>query len=140
MTKDLSFDSMEDTLLTLRNRLARQGKQLEEFFFDNCCSLRQKLQSVFSTQLNVYLDIFHAVQRISTKLPKRHPYRYECLKSLQLVFRDPADQGSVRTKLTPAPHILRQQMCKFQEKWKDMEIKVSPVALKEIRCVLVHSA
>ena len=142
MTKSLSFESMEDMLLALRNRLACQGKQLKEFEIDNCCSLRQKLQSVFGAQLHVYLDIFHAVQRISTKIPKRHPYYYECLKSLQLVFRDPSDQGSVRMKVTPPPHVLRQQMCMFQETWKDMEFNgkkiLPPLAMKEIRCLLVH--
>ena len=142
MTKTLSFDHMEDVLIALKNRLLRQEKQLEEFFIDNCCSFRRKLQSVFGPQLAVYLDIFHAVQRISTKIPKRHLYRHECLKSLTLVFRDPCDQGSVRTKITPPPDVLRRQMCKFQEMWEDMEYNgkkiLPPVAVKEIHCLLVH--
>ena len=69
---------------------------MHEFHIDNCCSLPHKLQSVFGSQLVVLLDTFHAVQRITSKLPKRHPYHHECLKSLQLVFRDPSDQGTVR--------------------------------------------
>ena len=89
MTKSLSFTAVEDMLCALRERFMRQGKTLEEFYIDNCCTLRSKLQSVFGEQLRVYLDIFHAVQRISTKIPKRHPYRHECMRDLRLVFRDP---------------------------------------------------
>ena len=35
-----------------------------------------------------------------------HPYRHECMRDLRLVFRDPSDQGYVRTKETPSPDIL----------------------------------
>ena len=46
-------------------------------------------------------------------------------------------------KVTPPPHVLRQQMCMFQETWKDMEFNgkkiLPPLAMKEIRCLLVHN-
>ena len=100
-TKSLSFAAMEDVLFMLRDR---QGKDLEEFFIDNCCAFRSKLKTVFGEHLRVYLDIFHAVQ---SKIPKRHPYRQECMRELRLVFRDPTDQGPVRTKVTPPPHTLQ---------------------------------
>ena len=78
MTKTLSFDDMKDVLSVLNARLVEQGICLQEFFIDNCCSLRRKLQSIFGSQLTVLLDIFHAVQRISSKIPKRHPCHHEC--------------------------------------------------------------
>ena len=142
MTKSLSFASMEDMLYALSERFKWQGKEVEEFFIDNCCTLRSKLQSVFGEQLRVYLDLFHAVQRISSKIPKRHPYRHECAKGLRLVFRDPSDQGPVRTKTTPTPDILHQQLLQFQETWKEISYNnkpiLPPIAIKEIRCLLVH--
>lgn len=94
---------MEDMLCALKERFSRQEKHIEEVYIDNCCTLRSKLQSVFGSQLSVY---FHAIQRISAKIPKRHPYRHECMKALRLVFRDPSDQGIQRTKMTPIPNIL----------------------------------
>ena len=142
MTKSLSFTAMEDMLCVLRERFMRQGKTLEEFYIDNCCTLRSKLQNVFGEQLRVYLDIFHAVQRISTKIPKKHPYRHDCMRDLRLVFRDPSDQGHVRTKETPSPDILDKQLIKFQDKWKNLlhdgKYILPPTAMKEIHCLLVH--
>ncbi len=142
MTKSLTFDHIKDNLLALQKRLNNQDKQVTEFFVDTCCSLRPKLQAIFGSHLKVYLDIFHAVQRISKAMPKRHPYHRECLKSLQLVFRDPSDQGEVRTKPTPSPHILRQQLLHFQGVWKGISYNgrdvLPPTAQKEIKCVLVH--
>ena len=142
LSKSLSFASMEDVLCTLRERFKRQGKNLEEFFIDNCCTLRSKLKSVFGEHLRVYLDIFHAVQRVSAKIPKKHPYHHECMRDLRLVFRNPSDQGPVRTKVTPSPRILQQQLLQFQHKWKnvsyDNKCILSPIAIKEIQCLLLH--
>ena len=142
LTKTLTFEDIQDRLLALRERLQKHGEQVEQFFVDTCCSLRSKLQSIFGPQLKVYLDVFHAVQRITKTLPKRHPYHRDCLKSLQLVFRDPSDHGPVRTKPTPSPPILRQQLLQFQSVWEGIScngrVIISPAAKKEIRCLLVH--
>lgn len=69
----------------------------------------------------VLLDIYHAVQRISTKLSKHHPFHSQCVHDLSLVFRDPTDQGSVRTLETPAPTVLVDNLKKFLRKWKDVD-------------------
>ena len=78
--------------------------------------------------------------RITSKIPKRHPFHHECMKSLQLVFRDPSDQGSVRTKPTPKPEILHKQLCRFKEMWGNVEYHgkqiLPPAVVKEIH--LVH--
>ena len=142
MTKSLTFENVEEKLVALHRRLTLHGKHVEECFVDTCCSLRPKLQRIFGPQLKVYLDIFHAVQRISKQIPKRHPYHQECLRSLQLVFRDPVDQGPTRTKSTPSPSILRQQLLQFQTVWEGISYNgreiLSPAVKNEIRCLLVH--
>lgn len=74
------------------------------------CAWWTKLQEVYGSQLIVYLDIFHAVQRISKVIPKRHPYHKQCMESLTLVFRDSTDRGMHRTKPTPSPSILRNNL------------------------------
>lgn len=35
-----------------------------------------KLQEVFGEDATVRLDVFHAVQRITRKIPKRHPFLF----------------------------------------------------------------
>ena len=60
LTPGLSFSEVEQDLVALKERLVSQGVTLKEFYIDNCCSWRKKLQSVFGDDLIVYLDIFHA--------------------------------------------------------------------------------
>lgn len=66
----------------LHDRLKNQGKTVAEFYVDNCCSWRYSLQGIFGMQLSVYFDVFHAVQRITKVIPKRHPYHKHCLSDL----------------------------------------------------------
>ena len=142
MTESLKLDDAEPILRALHNRLQRQSVHLQEFYVDNCCALRPKLQAIFGSQLKVLLDVFHAVQRISRKIPKRHPYNSECLKSLRLVFRSPSDQGSVRTQPTPPIDVLRMQLLNFQSKWEGISHNGKAVlplaAICEIRSLLIH--
>ena len=106
LTPRLLFGKIQDDLIALRDRLLSQGKVLKEFYIDNCCSWRKKLQAVFGDHLVVYLDIFHAVKRVSDKIPKRHPLRHECMRDWQVVFRDPSDLGEKRHCPTPSPLIM----------------------------------
>ena len=70
LTKNMTFNNVEDQLLSLQERLKVQGKNLTEFFIDNCCSWHNKLQQVFGADLSVKLDLFHAIKRIGDKIPK----------------------------------------------------------------------
>ena len=67
------------------NRLAKSGITLEGFSINSCCAWRLLLQGVFGV-IPVKLDLFHAVQRITTKIKKRHPLRRQCLDSFCLVL------------------------------------------------------
>lgn len=142
LTRSLSFKHIEQQLIQLRDRLSEQGKTADEFYVDICCSWRSKLQSIFGPQLKVFLDIIHAVQRITQKIPKLHPYHKHCLQSLTLVFRDPSDQGTKRTKPTPPPHILRENLLRFQSQWEGVSFNgrqiLPPTAIQEIRCLMKH--
>ena len=140
--KSLSFDSVREMLQSLQQRLANQGKQVEEFIIDNCCFWRKKLQSVFGGVMRVSLDIFHAVQRISTKMSKRHPFHSKCLQDLSMVFRDPKDQGSARTMETPAPTVLVDNLSKFVTKWKDVDHEgqkiITPHVIQQLTAIQKH--
>lgn len=142
LTPRLSFAEVESDLKVLNERLHSQGKVLREFYIDNCCSWRKKLQQVFGNQLVVHLDLFHAVKRFSEKVPKRHPLRKDCLKEWKMVFRDPSDHGDKRTLPTPSPNVLENNISTFLKHWKDAEYDkkklLSEAALKEIECLRVH--
>ena len=119
-----------------------QGVALKEFYIDNCCSWRKKLQSVFGDDLIVYLDIFHAVKRFSEKIPKRNPLRRQCICEWQKVFRDSSDQGEKRHSLTPPPMTLENNLDSFLQRWKDTEYDghklLSTSAIKEIANIRLH--
>ena len=106
------------------NVYKNKGKQIVEFYIDNCCAWRNLLQSVYGTGLHVRLDIFHAVKRVSDKIPKRHPLRHECMNEFSMVFRDATDKGIERIKATPEPTTLVSQLDKFVTKWKNVEYNV----------------
>ena len=120
----------------------KQGKHISEFYIDNCCTWRKKLQDVFGSNLTVLLDIFHAVQRITSKMSKRHPFNFQCVQDLKLAFRDPSDRGPQRMQTTPDRTILHQNLASFVAKWKDIEYNgvrvLPPSALREVNCILKH--
>lgn len=138
----MTFSNIEDQLVSLRDRLSKQGKKLTEFYIDNCCLWRSKLQQVFGPELCVRLDVFHAVKRISDKIPKRHPLRRDCMKDLSVVFRDPTDKGESRLMETPSPATLAAQLEIFLRKWEKAEYSgwavLSPSAMKEAQNLKKH--
>lgn len=69
----------------------------------------RKLQTVFGAHL---VDIFHAVKRVSDKIPNRHPLQCGCLRDWQMVFQDPSDLGE---------KLLENNLDKFLQWWKDAE-------------------
>ena len=103
LTSDLAFATVEDILVNLQVRLHIQGVTEREFYIDNCCTWRTKLQSVFGQDLKVFLDIFHAVKRIGDKIPKRHELWVACMEELRMVFRQLTDRGVERILTTPKP-------------------------------------
>ena len=81
LTPRLTFSEVEFDLIALKNRFDLHGKVLKEFYIDNCCSWRKKLQQIFGNELIVYLDLFHAVKRFSDKIPKGIHYERNALGS-----------------------------------------------------------
>lgn len=93
-------------------------------------------------QLKVCLDLFHAVQHISRKIPKRHPFHSAFMRSLTLVFRDPTDVGLERKKKTPCPAIIRRNLEDLKRKWEGVSYNgqriLPPAAQFEMRSLLRH--
>ena len=143
LTPSVSFDTIKDTLTALKDRFAVQGKPVKEFYIDNCCSWRNSLQAVFRPHLKVYLDLFHAIKRVGDKIPKRHPFRSECMADLRMVFRDPSDRGPQRQKPTPSSTTLLANMETFVWKWRSVQsndkLVLNQAAIRETENLKKHT-
>ena len=82
---------------------------------------RKKLQESYGSSVDVKLDLFHAVKRVSTALSKKYPYFYSAMQDFRLVFRTCGDSGIHRTKSTPPPSVSDSQKYRqvFEEIGKD---------------------
>lgn len=109
-TSTTSIDEVCALLLHIKSRTQNQQVQL---FVDNCCTVRNKLQEIFGNNANIKLDVFHAIQRITKKLPKRHPFFYECKDDLKLIVRQPSDIGQQRKKDTASPECMLTNIKQF---------------------------
>ena len=91
--KSVAIENYKDTLWNIKRRLDKNSQQLKEFFVDNCCHWRKKIQQIFGKDTNVLLDLFHAIQRVQTKIPKKHPLHLKCCYDFLLVFRAVTDSS-----------------------------------------------
>ena len=114
-----------DELLVLLSNVEKQIDIPEHgpltIYVDNCCQVRKKLQQIFGADTIVKLDTFHAVQRITRAMSKRHPFFYSCMSDLRMVFRLPTDIGNKRTMNSPDNNVMLTNLETFVQKWKDAE-------------------
>lgn len=71
LCKGTGFSVVEGLLHQLKDRLVTLGCSIGQFHIDNCCQWRAKLQSVFGNDTSVKLDPFHAIQRFTSKIPRK---------------------------------------------------------------------
>ena len=122
LCKGTNFSSVENVLKLLKERLHRQGKNPTIFMLDNCCSWRTKVTKVFPN-IAVKLDIFHAIQRVIKRIPKKKGCT-ETITQLQRqkkIFCEPADKDEQRTMDTPSPEIILKNIDNFMRQWKTVE-------------------
>lgn len=65
------MSTVEGLLHRLKDRLVTLDYSIGQFHIDNCCQWRAKLQSVFGNDTSVKLDPFHAIQRFTSKIPRK---------------------------------------------------------------------
>ena len=149
LTRGTSFEKVKSTIQNLKKRLDSNGIKVTSIYIDNCCQWRNLLQNVFGEEVCVKLDLFHAVQRIVSKIPKRgkkgsviKDLRRRLKDELKLVFRDPSDLGKVRTKSTPSKQTLMENLEQFFTKWNGVESDgeeiLTQAAKKEIENLKKH--
>lgn len=117
LTKGTSFAHVKSLLQDL---LKRPHQQIKTIYVDECCKLRAKIKSVFGPNIMVKLDLFHAVQRITKTLSKKHTLTRQCVTELRLVFRCDGDSGEKRLSHTPSPDVMLSKLDRFVTRWKDM--------------------
>ena len=126
---------------TIHGRLQSQHQAVKVVYIDNCCQWRAKIQSVFGSHVQVLLDVFHAVQRVSKTISKRHPFHTRCLHDLRLAFRAPGDFYETCTKPTPQPDEIVKNLEMFV-KWHDIKFNdqkvISDATLTEVENLKVH--
>ena len=105
-TTSTSLDEVTFLLNNLHNRLKNTWLPPHRIFVDNYCSQRQKICVIFGPDTLVKLDIFYAIQRITNKISKRHPFFTQCKNDLKMVMRSPSDLGRERKEATPACDVI----------------------------------
>ena len=149
LCKGTSFSAVEGLLHRLKDRLVTLGCSIGQFHIDNCCQWRAKLQSVFGNDTSVKLDLFHAIQRFTSKIPRKggrgsalRKLRSRLISNFKLIIRDPTDQGKTRKKPTPCKDTIEKNIKTFLEQWKDVDYEgmqlVPQCALDEIDKLLLH--
>ena len=89
-------------------------------YIDDCCKLRNKIKKLFGYNITVKLDLFHAIQRITKTLSKKHSLFQQCIQDLRLVFRCKGDYEISRLSNTPSIEIIQKNMENFVTKWDKM--------------------
>lgn len=90
--------------------------------------------------VDVKLNVFHAVQRISKTLSRANPISNAFLKEFTQIFRRDDDQGPIRTKNTPDQKQLENNLNSFIERW--VNVPNGPLGnlntAKEIESLRLH--
>ena len=115
LTKGTSFDHVENLLKGLKARLDKQGVLVKAIFVDNCCQVRKKIEKVFGQEVPVKLDLFHAISRVTQKIPKRqrHFLTNSCVSDFVNVFRKDNDKEKERKQETPSSNEMLEQTSKL---------------------------
>ena len=122
LTKGTAISKVEDILKNLRHRLDQQKASCDTIFVDDCCKVRSKLQHIFPN-MSVKLDLFHAIQRVTLKVPKDrwHYLSLSFIDDFKMIFRADADQGEIRKMDTPDEQTIMSNLERLTERWKDVK-------------------
>ena len=80
------------------------------------------MKKVFGASTEIKLDIFHAMQRITRVMSKKHLLFSPCKNDLKMLFRCSSDIAKKRTSATPDSTQILANMEDFVKKWKMQNI------------------
>ena len=138
-TKGESYDEVQTLLDGLHQRLIFLRAPVKVIIIDNCCHWKYLLKRTFGDNVKIKLDLFHAVQRVTRTISKRHSLYKAFLREFRMVFRAAGDVADKRTQATPEPNVLTKNIDDFTERWQKISPKLmSSKTLKEISNLKKH--
>ena len=96
LTTSTSFEEIRSLLQELKQEI-----DVTRVIVDDCCKVGSLYQSVFP-DVEVKLDLFHAVQRVMKTIPKGTELSKKFSKEFGMIFRAREDSKSVK-----CPHLIR---------------------------------
>ena len=125
-TRGQSFDEVRDIFADLRSRFITQGIQMDGIIIDNCCAWSGMFSSVLPG-VPVKLDLFHAVQRVLSVLPRDVRVMSGVAKEYGFIFHQLSDLGENRRKHTPDSSTIIKNLDSFLRKWSPAKWNGNPV-------------
>ena len=113
LTRTTSFEEIRSLLVGLKEKIRTELKRV---VVDDCCKVRALYQSVFPG-VEVKLDIFHAVQRVTKVIPKGSEFSKKFSKDLGMIFRQNGDCGEFREMATPSQAVILENLENFSKRW-----------------------
>ena len=143
LTSGTAYAAVSDGLNSLKHRISSVQQAVKMVIIDNSCAWRRKLLNTFGEHVDVKLDLFHAVKRVTSKLSEKHPHFYHCVQDWRLVFRCKGDCVRERKKSTPSPECLKANLQLFVQKWSTITSEgqtsiISSAVSKEINRIQNH--
>ena len=131
LTRTTGFEEIRSLLVELKEQI---GNTLDTVIVDDCCKVRTLYRSVFP-DVEVKLDLFHAIQRVIKKIPKGSEFSKRFSKELGLTFRANGDCDEVRQLPTPDWKVVIENLHSFRERWKSF---LNMEEMKKARLELDH--
>ena len=132
LTGSTKLSEIKDVLVKIKDRLS---VPLTLMIVDNCCAVKNILRGIFGEQLQVKLDLFHAVQRFTSTMEKHTPLRRQLSREYGLVFRSVKDMNKERKMHTPDSKELLSNLGQFVSKWKKHIGTFPAPTANKIHCV-----
>ena len=117
LTKTTGHEEVKDLLEPLNPRIG--NNVLTYVIVDDCCKEKKLYKSIFRLDVEVKLDLFHAVQRVVRELPDKKGI--ECLKfskEFVLIFREDGDLEEKRTMPTPPAPVIEKNLKQFIKRYE----------------------
>ena len=112
LTTSTSFEEIRSLLQELKQEI-----DVTRVIVDDCCKVRSLYQSVFP-DVEVKLDLFHAVQRVTKTIPKGTELSKKFSKEFGMIFRAREDSSEVHKMPTPHPEVMVENLENFVKRWR----------------------
>lgn len=100
---------------------------------DDCCHVKNLYEQVFSGDVCLKLDIFHACSRVISTLSKTETFFNTFSKEFSVIFREDGDLGEERLENTPSPEDIEANLERLLFCWSDRLPSATLTAIDSLR-------